>query len=288
MSLQHFAAADLTEITAIASIWLILVGSGYVYFRVADMDPHNLARLPSRWSRGFSAVLAASALLASTFYSGTIGLFLASLAIGTVLGPGLNAAYSPRRDEDPSWLGRALTGFGHKKVGDLIVKLISVAAGYISALVWPPIWLPILAGFAMISISIRAYVMVILGEEGALKDLKEVFGDDVPPELLSLEPKAAAEIRKTPDRVILKSFPSPLNRRLVDAKKADNLRSWRYRRKAFPRLIATLLGLAVWIAVAGSIIFSSGSPPVDAGNFNGAFGIITGFFLSALLHRIIR
>uniref|UniRef100_UPI003F4923E8 hypothetical protein n=1 Tax=Ensifer adhaerens TaxID=106592 RepID=UPI003F4923E8 len=79
---------------------------------------------------GHAAVLAASALVASTFYSGTIGLFLASLAVGTVLGPGLNAAYNPRCDEDPSWLGRALTGFGHKKVGDLIVKLISVAVGY--------------------------------------------------------------------------------------------------------------------------------------------------------------
>ena len=69
-------------------------------------------------------------------------------------------------------MGRALTGFGHKKVGDLIVKLIGVAVGYISAVVWPPIWLPILTGLAMISISIRAYVMVNLGEEGALRDLK--------------------------------------------------------------------------------------------------------------------
>lgn len=142
-------------------------------------------------------------------------------------------------------------------------------------MVWPPTWLPILTGLAMISISIRAYVTVNLGEEGALRDLKEVFGYDVPQELLSLEPRAAAEIRKTPDRVILKSFPSPLNRRLVDAKKAENLRSWRYRWKVLPRLIATLLGLAVLIAVAGGIIFSSGSPQVDAGNFDGTSGIIT-------------
>lgn len=86
-------------LAAIAAVWLILFVAGDLCFRLASLDPHNPAALPGRWSRAGWSLLAGTSLIIALPLQGDPALFFASLAIGTVLSPGLNDSFQYRRDE---------------------------------------------------------------------------------------------------------------------------------------------------------------------------------------------
>jgi len=287
VSLQAFGMLDVLQIAVGAVMWGLLVASGFVYFRVAALDPHNPAQLPGRRSRLFSSVLAATALLASPFFQDKAELFFDSLAVGTVLGPGLNDPYHSRRAEDPSWLSRKLTSIGYSVSGGWILKIVAAVVGFISSLVWAPGWLPIMAMIAGASIVGRVGVFLSRGSEGMDQDLEEMFGSDVPPLLTSLNPKGAAAVREASEKEILAGFPPPLGRTIVASKKADDLLTWHRPNRVIPRMLLALLGLSVWTSIAGVVLFDTETVAINAGNYDGASGIIFGVVLSILLGWVL-
>ncbi|CUX57040.1 membrane hypothetical protein [Agrobacterium fabrum str. J-07] len=276
---------NIMSLVVIFALWLVLVASGYVYFRIARLDPHNPARLPGRWSRLFSAGVAATALLASAFLAGPVQLFFAALAVGTVLGPGLNDPYYLRRDEESSWLSRTLATARHGTSGGWLLKIVASAIGFVSSFLWPSSWLAILTFLAAMSIGARALVLWRSDDKDIERNLKEAFGSDLPPDLSTLDPETAKFIRESSDRAILAGLPSPLGRTLVASKRVERLRNWHERRFVMPRLLTAWLGLIVWIAIASSIFLSDGTVGINSGNFNGAYGMIVGIALSIVLHR---
>ncbi|MBR0687703.1 hypothetical protein JQ594_17360 [Bradyrhizobium manausense] len=270
--------------------WAILVICGYIYFRLAPLDPHNPARLPGRWSRAALSLLAATSLVIAPGLEGTAALFFASLAIGTILTPGLNDSYYPRRDEDPSWFGRLAMNAAYRFTGGLILKVVAVVIMWVSSLLWPPLWMPLLTILAAYSIQARTGVLLRRGTDQSQidADLKETFNGNVPPRLTSLEPDSAAFILKTSDKRITKHFSPSLAKKLIEAKRLEEALDWYRPRVVIPRMLVTLAALALWMAIAARIILVSDRIEIDATNYNGAYGLFAGAIISTFLQVLCR
>lgn len=271
-------------------LWPILTSCGYVYFRLAPLDPHNPARLPRPWLRAAWSAVASTALIIAPAYEEPTSQFFASLAVGMILGPGLNDPYYPRQDEDPSWLGRYATTAGHRVAGSLLVKLMGVAVAWISSLLWPLLWMPLLAAVAGFSIQGRTGALILRGTDPKQVeiDLQEVFRGRLPPMLDSLGPEHGKLVRSLSDRQLRKHLSPSLAEKLIQSKRLDQVLDWYRPQVAFPRLLATLGGLVVWISLAHVLILASDRIEMDATNFNGAYGFLLGLMISLFFEGLRR
>jgi hypothetical protein len=98
-------------------LWLILFTSGYMYLRLAPLDPFNPSSLPGPLSTAIWSAMAATAAIAVPLF-GESKLTVASLAVGTILSPGLKDSMSLRPDEAPSWIARKRAEIEHSIAGD--------------------------------------------------------------------------------------------------------------------------------------------------------------------------
>lgn len=269
-------------------LWVTLLISGYFYLRLAPLDPHNPAKLPGRYSRLAWSFLASTAMISAPFFEGQMALFLASLGVGTILTPGLNDPYHLKRSENPSKISRMIEKVKMSVSGTVLVKFLCFAIAWLATLIWHPIWAPLLTVIAGGSIAGRTHVLLSLGRSpsNVQSTLKEVFGNQIPPQLNSLSPENAVAIKKSSNRQIRKLFPPSLAETLIQSKKQEVILDWYSPSVVNVRMLYTIGCLIIWMSIAAGIVEGANQIKMDALNFNAAYGILAGVLVAPIFASI--
>lgn len=268
-------------------VWLILFLAGYAYLRMASLDPHNPAALPGRLSRGVWSLLAATSLIISLSQEGDRALFYASFALGTILSPGLNDPFELRRDEEPSWLVRYITNEVYQWTGGLILKVVALGLAWLSARLWEPLWLPVLAVLAGSSIIARTGALLLRAQDPTLrnKDISEAFKGKIPASLASFGEEGVAVLRRASNRKLRKDLPPTTAQKIIQGKRLEDFKDWHRSSIVLPRLLGTLAGLVVWAALGGGLVLFGSNIQITALNYDDAGGMLSGVFVAAFLTR---
>ena len=268
-----------------AALWLAFMASGYLYLGLAPLDPHNPARLPGPIARAAWSAVAATAMVMAPLYTGTLALFLASLAIGIILLPGLNDPQHQRRDENPSATGRWLASIFDKLAGGMLVKLLALVVGWATSLLVGPWWLLALAAIATFSIMGR--VGALLARSGdpdeIRRDLVEALGGEIPATPETMSPRDLAVLATSPEREIFRNFQPRETAEKVALLRRKLIALRLYDREIMQRRVLwTVAALVVWTSLAASLL-SAFPLGVDATNYAGALGLLLGALVGAVV-----
>ena len=266
-------------------LWLVLASCGYVYLRIAPLDPHNIASIPGVKSRVFWSCLAATSFLLALFSTGSIALTFASFAAGTILSPGLNDPYILRKDEDASPVRRFLYNRFYKFAGGKILKVISFFLAYLSSSYREDFWLFALFALAIFSIGGRTGILLALGRsrEQIDADLKQEFGDQIPPDLKTLGEDTAKIIVNTSNSDITRGLNPAIAKKVLLSKRREEIFNWRNPKVVLPRFVAAVLSLAVWILAVNIFLINEKGIALDASNYNSALGLLFGILIGSLI-----